>query len=146
MENAFVSFVQTGKLSFKDLANSLIADFARIQAKKAIAGLFGGGAGGGGLLGSLFGGFFAAGGEPPMGKISVVGENGPELFVPKTPGTIIPNGGGLAGGQQQTIQQITYNIQATDAASFKSQLARDPSFVHAVVEQGRRSTPAGARR
>lgn len=146
MENAFVSFVQTGKLSFKDLANSLIADFARIQAKKAIAGLFGAG-GGGGLLGGLFGGFFAAGGEPPMNKVSVVGENGPELFVPKTPGTIIPNGGSIGGGgQQQTIQQITYNIQATDAASFKAQLARDPSFVHAVVEQGRRSTPAGARR
>lgn len=144
MENAFVSFVQTGKLSFKDLANSLIADFARIQAKKAIAGLFGGG--GGGMLGSLFGGFFAGGGEPPMGKISVVGENGPELFIPKQPGTIVPNGDiGVTGGGG-SVQHITYNIQATDAASFKAQLARDPSFLHAVVEQGRRSTPSGARR
>ena len=55
-----------------------------------LGGLFGGGGGGGGL-GSLFGGFFADGGSPPMGKVSVVGENGPELFVPNTSGTIIPN-------------------------------------------------------
>ena len=47
-------------------------------------GLFGG-------IGGLFGGFFADGGRPPVGKVSVVGENGPELFVPNTSGTVIPN-------------------------------------------------------
>lgn len=147
MENAFVSFVQTGKLSFKDLANSMIADFARIMAKKAIVGLFGGAGGGGGLLGSFFGGMFANGGEPPMGKMSLVGENGPELFIPKQPGTIIPNGQfGSASGGGGSVQHVTYNIQATDAASFKAQLSRDPGFLHAVVEQGKRSTPNGARR
>jgi len=34
---------------------------------------------------------FAAGGRPPVGKPSIVGEKGPELFVPSTAGTIIPN-------------------------------------------------------
>lgn len=34
---------------------------------------------------------FANGGSPPVGKLSVVGEKGPELFVPKTAGTIVPN-------------------------------------------------------
>ena len=34
---------------------------------------------------------FANGGNPPVGKMSVVGEKGPELFVPKTAGTIVPN-------------------------------------------------------
>jgi len=42
-------------------------------------------------LGGL-GGFFADGGRPPVGKPSVVGERGPELFVPDEPGTIVPNG------------------------------------------------------
>ncbi len=146
VEDAFVSFVTTGKLSFKDLANSLIADFARIQAKKAIAGIFSMASGGGGFLGglsTLFGGGRAEGGPVGVGGAYMVGERGPEMFVPKNAGTIIPNGA-LGGGS--TVQQITYNIQATDAASFKAQLARDPSFVHAVVEQGRRSTPGGARR
>lgn len=42
-------------------------------------------------LTSRFGGFFADGGDPPMGKVSIVGEDGPELFVPRgTGGTIVP--------------------------------------------------------
>mgnify|MGYP001448532096 CR=1 FL=1 len=38
-----------------------------------------------GLLG------FKDGGEPPINEPSIVGEGGPEIFVPKTSGTIIPN-------------------------------------------------------
>mgnify|MGYP001239382368 CR=1 FL=1 len=38
-----------------------------------------------GLLG------FKDGGEPPINKPAIVGEEGPEIFVPKTSGTIIPN-------------------------------------------------------
>lgn len=38
-----------------------------------------------GLLG------FADGGSPPVGRPSIVGERGPELFVPTTAGQIIPN-------------------------------------------------------
>jgi len=40
---------------------------------------------------------FANGGNPPVGRASIVGERGPELFVPNSAGTIIPNhdlGGG----------------------------------------------------
>jgi len=144
-EDAIVRFVQTGKLSFKDLANSLIADFARIQAKKALAGLFGGGGiSSGGFLGKLFGGFFADGGSPPMNKVSVVGERGPELFVPKQAGNIVPNG--MLGGGQTVNTAVTYNIQAVDAQSFKTLLARDPEFIHNVAEQGRRQLPIRSRR
>ena len=43
-------------------------------------------------VGSVFSGLgFADGGRPPMNQASVVGERGPELFVPDTAGTIIPN-------------------------------------------------------
>lgn len=43
-----------------------------------------------GLLGSLLGAFpfFAEGGDPPVGLASIVGEKGPELFIPKVPGHI----------------------------------------------------------
>ncbi len=57
---------------------------------------FGGGPGGGGvfgLLGSVFGGLFAEGGSPPVGQPSIIGEKGPELWVPRESGTIVPNGG-----------------------------------------------------
>jgi hypothetical protein len=40
---------------------------------------------------------------------------------------------------------VTYNINAVDAASFKSMLARDPEFLHSVAEQGRRSLPIRSR-
>ena len=40
-------------------------------------------------LSSLTG--FAEGGDPPINKPALVGEQGPEVFIPKTSGTIIPN-------------------------------------------------------
>jgi hypothetical protein len=45
----------------------------------------------GGLLGALFGGHRASGGPVSDGKAYVVGEHGQEVFVPDTPGRIIPN-------------------------------------------------------
>lgn len=52
MEDALVSFVQTGKLDFKSLANSIIADMIRIQVRQSV----GGKDGIAGLLLGLFGG------------------------------------------------------------------------------------------
>ena len=37
------------------------------------------------------GGMFASGGRPPVGRPSIVGERGPELFTPGVSGTITPN-------------------------------------------------------
>lgn len=56
-------------------------------------------------ISSLFGGFYANGGRPPLGRVSVVGERGPELFVPDVSGTIIPNGG--FGGGNGVVVNIT---------------------------------------
>jgi hypothetical protein len=44
-----------------------------------------------GTIISNWGGSYAEGGRPPMGRTSLVGEHGPELFVPNTAGRIIPN-------------------------------------------------------
>ena len=43
----------------------------------------------------------ADGGRPPVGRPSIVGERGPELFVPRTSGTIIPNH--AMGGANVTV-------------------------------------------
>ena len=147
IEDAFVKFVQTGKLSFKDLINSMIADFAKLQAKKALSGLMDMGGGAGGGFGSLFGGIgklfgFADGGNPPMGKASIVGERGAELLIPRNASTVVPLEG-LGGGGGTSV---TYNINATDAASFKQMLAREPEFLFAVTESGRRNMPTRSRR
>ena len=61
--------------------------------------------------GSFFSGLqFANGGRPPVGKASLVGERGPELFVPKTAGTIIPNHQMGGGGSTN----IVVNVDATN--------------------------------
>jgi phage-related minor tail protein len=59
------------------------------------------------------GGFFANGGRPPVGKPSIVGERGPELFVPNSAGTIIPNHelGGMGGSTN-----IVVNVDASGSA------------------------------
>jgi len=75
------------------------------------------------------------------GKPYMVGENGKELFVPSSAGNIVPNNQLSSGGQTM----VTYNIEAVDAASFRSLVARDPSFIYAVTEQGRRSQPTRSR-
>lgn len=63
MEDAIVNFAMTGKLSFSDMAKSIIADLIRIQARQAIVGMAGSLFGQGGPLaaaGKFFG--FASGG------------------------------------------------------------------------------------
>jgi lambda family phage tail tape measure protein len=144
-EDAMVRLVQTGKLSFTDLANSMIADFVRIQAKKMLLGIgtmVGGTGGSGGLFGgSIIPGFLAGGGDAQPNSPYIIGERGPELFIPKVSGTVVPNDrlGGAMGQPQQTV--VNYNIQAVDASSFRSLVARDPSFIYAVTEKGRQSQP-----
>jgi hypothetical protein len=76
-----------------------------------------------------FAGFFANGGMIPAGQFGIAGESGPEVIT--GPATVTPLSQ-LGGG----MTQVTYNINAVDAASFRSLLARDPSFVHAVVQRG----------
>lgn len=95
--------------------------------------------GGGGIfsgIGKLFG--FANGGSVVGNSPILVGERGPEMFIPGSSGSIVPNDK-LGGGSN-----VTYNINAVDAMSFKAMIARDPQFLYAVTLQGAKSIP-GAR-
>ena len=65
------------------------------------------------LQGKGFAGFMAAGGPVSAGSSYVVGEKGPELFVPHASGTIVPNnkmGGGSGSGSGSVT--VNYNIAA----------------------------------
>ena len=142
LEDALYKFFTTGKLGWKDFANTVIQEMIRIETKQLAANIMTGGRGaggssGGGLLGlgGLFG-FLASGGPVSANKPYIVGERGPELFLPNTGGTMVPNS---ALGSQN----VTYNINAVDSNSFKQMLAADPTFLHAVAEQGRRRLPGG---
>ena len=65
-----------------------------------------------GIFSSLPG--FANGGRPPVGRPSVVGERGPELFVPDRAGTILPNGVGMGS------TTITVNVSAGETSADSS--------------------------
>lgn len=122
------AILEGGKLS--DVIGGLIKDIAQLVIRqqitgpiaKAIGGASSGGSSGGGFadllagVGKWFSGLaFADGGSPPVGKASLVGERGPELFVPRTAGTIIPNHA-MGGGQKVsvTINNTVGNIASID--------------------------------
>lgn len=158
MGSAIDRFVETGKFKFNDFAGSIIRQIIamemKIQAMQLVRGLIGSffsfGAGMGvGSVGNATtmapgGGYFADGGEPPVGKVSVVGERGPELFIPRTAGTIIPNNAlaGLGGGQT-----INYNgpyiasMSAIDTQSSVQFLAKNKQAVWAANQSAQRSLP-----
>ena len=66
--------------------------------------------------------FFANGGRPPVGRPSVVGERGPELFVPDRAGTIIPNG--AMGGANVTVNVDASGSSVEGDAEQASQLGK----------------------
>lgn len=143
VNSAIDTLVETGKFKFSDFASSVIKDLIKIELKAATMNLWksmGGGGGGGGSilssLGSMLG--FANGGNPPIGKASIVGENGPELIVPRTASTVIPNG---AGGGQVSNTYITNNISALDAKSVQQLFAENRRALLGSVEAAKREMP-----
>ena len=141
MTQAIQAFLITGKMDFKNFTLSLLANMLQIQAQWAAMSMMKGfgsifsSAGGytssdisaansssdpiGSLISSMGFGVKAAGGF--INSPSIVGENGPELFIPNGSGTIIPNQrmGDYGGGSTS----ITNNyINAIDTKSFEDRL------------------------
>lgn len=145
MESAIERFVRTGKLGFKDLAKSIIQDMLAMQMKAAASGFLSS------LFGSMFGmksnpyqpaavmGFpgYANGGSPAVNSPSIVGERGPEIFVPRTAGTIIPN---HALNSMGGTTNVTNNyINAIDTKSFEERLYGSSNAIWAANQYANKS-------
>jgi lambda family phage tail tape measure protein len=141
MNSAIDTFVKTGKFSFSDFAKSVIRDiyamilkFQMLQMVKKAAGFFGFGLPG-----------FADGGTPPVNQPSIVGEAGPEIFVPKTAGTIIPNNrlSSVLGGGQTVNYNGPYiaSMSAIDTQSATQFLAKNKMAVWSANQSANRSVP-----
>jgi phage-related minor tail protein len=142
MNSAIDNFVTTGKFKFSDFARSVIQDLLKIELKAQASKLFASASSGiSSFLGSLFGGMFAEGGQPPVGKPSIVGENGPELFVPKTAGIIVPNGG--TNGAVAGNTYITNNISAIDAKSVAQLFAENRRTLFGSVQLAQKELSYG---
>ena len=96
-----------------DKMKDKLLDMALNEAISGLGGMFGGNKKGG-FLGGLIGGLFADGGRPPVGKASIVGERGPELFVPSTAGTIIPNN--KLGGGDSITNIVNVSVDASGSS------------------------------
>lgn len=125
--------IKTGEFDLKKFGSSILDTFLNIAsqlATTALGGLFGGGGGLGGGLGSLFGGAFAKGGIAPANRLSLVGENGPELIAPTRASRIYSNKDSLAmtqgggGGQQVVIQVTAMDSQDTIRALSKPEVQK----------------------
>ena len=89
----------------------------------------------------------AVGGPVSAGTPYVIGEQGPELFVPSGSGTIIPNGQ-LGAAMSPSTPTIVYNgpfiqsMNAIDTQSATQFLARNKAAVYAANQSASRAIPA----
>ena len=82
---------------------------------------------------SIFGGFFADGGRPPVGRPSVVGERGPELFVPDRAGTIVPNNA-LGGAAMASNVVVNVDASGTTVEGNEGQSRQLGALIGAAVQ------------
>ena len=109
-----------GTSTLSDLLNNVADKFLDIALNQALFGDILGSRGkpGGGILGFLTGGKLAEGGRAAGGKSFLVGEKGPELFVPRSTGTVIPNnklGGGSTNNVVVNVDASGSDVQGDEA-------------------------------
>lgn len=154
IENTFADVIVGSKSlkdAFKDLTDSIIRDLVRMMVKmlivgpifKALGSALTGGIGGPGA--GDFGNPFASkqhGGPVRAGQPYVVGEKGPELFVPTQAGTIVPSG--LSKGQSVSGSTVEINnYVAADTETRQSTQQEGPSGERIVIDIVRKAQARG---
>jgi lambda family phage tail tape measure protein len=161
MDNALSKFVEKGKINFKSLADSIIQQLILIQARAAMTQMFAGASGlFAGMMGTSGGGAtihdystsasgstYASGGTFAGGTPMLVGENGPEIVVPQTGGTVIPNNklaDAMSSSSQPSVQYngpYIANMSAIDTQSATQFLAANQNAVWGAYQNAQRSLP-----
>ena len=131
VETTIARAALTGKTSIAQMADAILADFDRISTSqfiiKPVEGVIGS------LVSSLLpiSGARASGGPVDAGGAYLVGEQGPELFVPSSNGAIAPNA--------PARPSITLNVQARDAQSFLKSETQIAAMLSRVLARGQRN-------
>lgn len=134
IEAGLLRAVRTGKFGFEDLgrvALSVMAQIAQAAVRDGLGALGIGGKDGGGLL-NLGAGLLqaalglpgrATGGPVSPGRAYLVGERGPEVFLPTSSGQVLPHAGGQGGAREVRVA-ITINSGGQDAPRALARSAR----------------------
>jgi len=145
---AIDEFVEKGTVAWDRLIENMIKGMIKAELQRQATALFSSGfsaLSGGNIFSSIFSFLgFADGGNPPVNTPSMVGERGPELFVPKTAGTIIPNNQLAAMGGGQTVNYngpYIASMSAIDTQSGIQFLAKNKQAVWATYQSANRSIP-----
>jgi hypothetical protein len=117
LETGLLSIIdgtKDAKTAFKDMARSIVNDLLKIAIQKSITG----------PLGDAFGSMFgkAIGGPVQNGRPYMVGERGPELFIPNQAGSIVPNKR-LDGGGGVVVNQ-TINVSTGVSQTVRNEIAQ----------------------
>ncbi|WP_271078923.1 tail tape measure protein [Aurantiacibacter sp. MUD61] len=121
LERSLLSAIRRGKLGFDELKSIALRTMNEIAAQALQSGIgamfggqspFGGGTNFGSILNGIFGSFLGMPGRATGGPVSpgtpyVVGERGPELFVPTSAGRVEANGS--MGGARDVRVSINLN-------------------------------------
>lgn len=130
IENALLGAVRTGKFGFDDLkrmALSVLDDIARAALRGSFGLLGGDGSKGGSSLPDIVMSLLGAPGRATGGPVSpgrpyIVGERGPELFVPTSAGSVAASAPGA--GPREVRVAITVNAAADAAPRVLAQSSR----------------------
>jgi phage-related minor tail protein len=145
LERGLLGAVRKGSLSFEDLRRTALNVIDQIAAQALQAGLgsigLGGGSGNGGIggllnLGSVIGSALglpgrATGGPVSPGTAYVVGERGPEMFVPTSAGRI--ETGGSGSGARNV--NVSIRVVSPEGASHPESLRRSSRQVAQAVRR-----------
>lgn len=122
------------KDAFRNMALSIVEDLIRIQIQRSITGP---------IADALSGLFRAQGGSVQVGKPYIVGEKGPEMFVPSSSGSIVPNNrmGNAGGGGDSVIINQTLNfalgVQQTVRAEVMNMMPQITNATKSAVAEAR---------
>ena len=132
LESGFMSMVdgtKSVKDAFRSMAAEIIKELYRVLVVQRLVGAISGGIGmfsgrSTGSLGLPFG--LATGGSVMPGKSYLVGENGPELVIPRHSGTVVNANqtANAAGGNGTTVVNNNISVTGSDAAMVRAEVAK----------------------
>jgi phage tail tape-measure protein len=149
--DAFTSVITQSRSfvdAFRGVVDAIIAEVIRLTVVKEVAGFIASLLGQPGIPGrpaevarpsDVFRRGYQHGGPIAAGQLAIVGEAGPELFVPRQAGTVIPNDAAFGGGREVHYHtHNSYEIRALDSRGVRQVLEQHSKAVASTVRREER--------